>query len=543
MPIIARVGQKSWRIRALFAGIYLVLSGGSIAMVYPFLILVSGSFKSAVDVNEYDIVPRYFYDDIVLHRKYVEERYNESMQALWSVYPVRWDRFEEVLPPAAYNSLLLKEWRAFLASDEWKEEFPETNGRIPLSHFSLGAYTSMSYRKPYIYHAWIQDLALRFGSVEKMNAACGTNYTAFTGVFPFVEQWNNRRYVPPDSNAFYDSFIAFKDQVRNEKPRFLIPISGDGLFRVTYLWPKYGREIEAYNRSHGTRFNHYSEVILSEHAPRTPSTYAEWQEYLEDPWHFRNLRWSTEGKEAFRRFLGRSPVLLEAVCKACNHPEIDAQTLPLADAPVQAASPALENAIRSFILEGGGARYVALATAEDWAHFVRNELHIQNIRITPRGEALFKKFLRDFYTAASLSNDALSPLDLFSARYKIQRRGAARTIQEAVEDFQLRQPVSPIGPEATDFAMFITEECPVEEIRLVTLDILFARFLERRYGSVSDLTRAAQNSWVFPMGSFAELTSRLSPEARRAFLTLRENSIDLIEVLERQVQGDRKSVV
>ena len=58
MAIISQVGRKSPRIRTLFGLIYAFLVVGSVTMVYPFLIMVSGSFKSPVDVHEYDVIPR-----------------------------------------------------------------------------------------------------------------------------------------------------------------------------------------------------------------------------------------------------------------------------------------------------------------------------------------------------------------------------------------------------------------------------------------------------------------------------------------------------
>ena len=51
MPLIGRVGRRDVRVRLLIAGIYALLIGGGLTMVYPFLLMLSGSTKTAVDAR------------------------------------------------------------------------------------------------------------------------------------------------------------------------------------------------------------------------------------------------------------------------------------------------------------------------------------------------------------------------------------------------------------------------------------------------------------------------------------------------------------
>ena len=51
MAIISRIGRKSWRVRLLFAGMYLFLIAGGATMVYPLLLMLSGSTKSSMDTK------------------------------------------------------------------------------------------------------------------------------------------------------------------------------------------------------------------------------------------------------------------------------------------------------------------------------------------------------------------------------------------------------------------------------------------------------------------------------------------------------------
>src|SRR5690349_18128649 len=86
-------------------------------MVYPFLEMLGSSMTSALDVQEYRVVPRYFTDDAVLFRKHVEEKYGGKIDVLNTLYGTDLLRFEEVQPPAAPAGVgrLVADWRAFAA--------------------------------------------------------------------------------------------------------------------------------------------------------------------------------------------------------------------------------------------------------------------------------------------------------------------------------------------------------------------------------------------------------------------------------------------
>ena len=79
MPIILKSEKRQSRTRIVHIVLYTMLALGAVTMVYPFLLMTSGSFKSKVDVQDLSIIPKYFYKDEVLFKKYVEAKYNESI--------------------------------------------------------------------------------------------------------------------------------------------------------------------------------------------------------------------------------------------------------------------------------------------------------------------------------------------------------------------------------------------------------------------------------------------------------------------------------
>ena len=81
MPIISKVGRRSKRGRFFDLFLHVVLIAGAVTMLYPFMIMVSGSFKSGVDSRNFSLYPKYFSDDNMLFRKYVEARYGERRRS------------------------------------------------------------------------------------------------------------------------------------------------------------------------------------------------------------------------------------------------------------------------------------------------------------------------------------------------------------------------------------------------------------------------------------------------------------------------------
>src|SRR5688500_13796137 len=82
MSFIVATEKRHWRTRLLYAGMYVVAIIGAASMVYPFLLMISGSVKSTIDFDDYEVIPRFLRDDEVLYRKFVHARYNAN-QAYW----------------------------------------------------------------------------------------------------------------------------------------------------------------------------------------------------------------------------------------------------------------------------------------------------------------------------------------------------------------------------------------------------------------------------------------------------------------------------
>ena len=56
MSIFLKSERKDPKVIALLIIIYFILSAGALTMVYPFLLMISGSLKGKLDAYEFDVV-------------------------------------------------------------------------------------------------------------------------------------------------------------------------------------------------------------------------------------------------------------------------------------------------------------------------------------------------------------------------------------------------------------------------------------------------------------------------------------------------------
>lgn len=74
MPLIAQVGRKKLKARLFLGMIYAILVIGALTMVYPFALMLSNSLKSYADFNQFNLIPRYFFEGQMLFKKYIVDK-------------------------------------------------------------------------------------------------------------------------------------------------------------------------------------------------------------------------------------------------------------------------------------------------------------------------------------------------------------------------------------------------------------------------------------------------------------------------------------
>jgi len=290
MPIISQIGRKSAGVRWLLGGIYLALILGSITMIYPFLIMVSGSTKSAVDVKEFDLIPRFLVDDAQLYRKHIEGLFDESVEMMRDTYDVDTPAFDKFDLPAFSDLALVPLWTNFLES-----------GIVPDYAFTCG-YLSAPISKtiPLALREFKTELAEEYGyRIGGVNQALGTDFVGWNAFFVLPENYLSRVRMP-QKNAFADALRHFK----NKQPAGLrFCLSPEAFFKREYLRARYGRSIDAYNKAHGTHYADYREVRLSRRAPEESLARSDWEDFVRKDLNLLWIRADQKALKPYRRFL------------------------------------------------------------------------------------------------------------------------------------------------------------------------------------------------------------------------------------------------
>lgn len=281
MPILNRIQQRSLRGRLLLTIIYIILTVGAVSMVYPFLLMVSGSMKSELDMQHLDVVPRFLYDDAALFQRYEEQRYarldvfniatlyrDENGNKLFS--------FDQIPLPKNADSPIVPLWEKFLA----------TQKDAPMHEYAMGHFSGQRS---------VAENQYRFQhAIQK--AFPDTPRKDVSGASP-SEDWGSRSY-----QMMQGRFAGvYQDMRKQLDARYFYPISPRGYYLsyvLPQIYPPNAEGLKELNESWGTNYATFSDVPLPATAPATGPARDAW-------WNFvRNL--------LSARFIAVEPALYES---------------------------------------------------------------------------------------------------------------------------------------------------------------------------------------------------------------------------------------
>lgn len=316
MPILSHIGRKHPRTRILVALIYLVLTVGAATMVYPFLLMISGSFKSHVDRQDWDVIPRYLYDDAMLYRKYIESKYNESLSHASSTHTVPYLSFEKIEPPARVREHAVSDFREFLQSTDWRDDYR-----------TLGFVNAIKMR-PSNNRLFLANARSKCGGdIQRFNEKFGSTYEKWDQVSARAERWTDRYYGPmaaPLGPIYQETRAA-----RPDHEFYLVNLSGDFLERQVY--PKYSRfQIEALNRAYQTNLASFADLHLPSRVPSNPVFARDWENYVRRFLHPRYIRLDDSAADSWRQFLRAKYKTIEAYNRIFETRHRDWSEIPLA---------------------------------------------------------------------------------------------------------------------------------------------------------------------------------------------------------------------
>ena len=113
MSLILKTERRTLKSILIYTFLYLILSVGALTMIYPFILMVSGSFSSKIDSNEFRLIPSFLTDTSALYRKHIESKYNENLQDYITVTDDQVLNFTSIKTPSEYKPALLNDWVDF----------------------------------------------------------------------------------------------------------------------------------------------------------------------------------------------------------------------------------------------------------------------------------------------------------------------------------------------------------------------------------------------------------------------------------------------
>ncbi|MEX1090407.1 MAG: hypothetical protein WEC36_14445, partial [Phycisphaeraceae bacterium] len=294
MPLISRIGRRSFRTRVLFLTIYVLLIVGAVTMVYPFGIMVAGSTKSAVDASETALVPRFLRDDESLWAKHVEGLFNESMPSMQETFFADAPSFERATPPVRGNAAMVAAWQRFVR-DADSPPYTYTIGYIeaPVSRIT-----------PRCLREFKGQLADQFdGEIAELNRAMATDFVTWSAFYVAREEYLLRRQVPVPS-PLTQAFWKYKAQ-QPLGNRYYFTI--EGFFLQRFIKNQYTQSIQAYNQAHGTQHASWDQMHLDRRLPtgagRTDQERADWEQFVRTILSPLWLRADAPAVGEYRRFL------------------------------------------------------------------------------------------------------------------------------------------------------------------------------------------------------------------------------------------------
>ncbi len=286
MPIISSIQRKSGSGRLIIGLMYLLLTVGSITMVYPFLLLLSGSVKSEVDIRDFDVFPKFFTDDVVLFRKFESQRYGDGwgqIEKFTGTVDELPQGFYLLQQPKSVPHDVLNDWYQFL---DQRSSWP--------THFLSPGHVSGNMT--------VAELSLQFKKkvLELYPNTPKTFLFGDKGSLLNREDWAQRSYHPMEGylNDVYQ-------KMRTDLPlRYFTVECLQGSY-LGFMRPKAKSEkaLKELNDRWGTNYTNINQLRFTSTPPTHPEQRKDWWAYVQGRLSCRFMSFSPPLMMKYREFL------------------------------------------------------------------------------------------------------------------------------------------------------------------------------------------------------------------------------------------------
>lgn len=270
--IIGNVESKSLRGRLIKGAIFFFLLLGSLTMIYPFAIMISGSTRSEMDATDLGVVPKYLVDRDTLYKKFLETKYNQKVADLNAVHLSRYYSFNDVQSPDLTDAAV-EDMRAFIRSQN-----------LPNHWQVLGGIAGIA-TVPEPLRELRKRLAERFDDdVDAYARAVGSPTRSWTTIILPLPRWTTQRY-DFEANALHEVYF---EMLHEAPPANRQLVSLTGAFLQNMIYPVYAQsDVSAYNRAHAVPLADFGDFRLPAVVPdqHQPQLRKEWIEFVRRDLH------------------------------------------------------------------------------------------------------------------------------------------------------------------------------------------------------------------------------------------------------------------
>ena len=295
MPIIGNVERRSFKSRLLNISIHGILLLGSATMIYPLLLMISGSIKSSVDFGKFNIIPQFLYEDTALFRKYVVTKYNNSSIEAFKNMKDSATSLDNLEGPERVTAPSIADYREFLK--EQRPKLPHYYMGLGMS-YELGIYP-LALRQ---FRGWLQE---NYGKGKKglanCNTALGTNYKGWDEINLPAQNFTTRRADVDCSEPILAKSMEFKTTRTTELEACWFDI--DGNFIATLQRETRSRVLDQVNEKLGTSYNSWLEICLSPTVPENPKLAKYWGMFVREELNIQFVKIHKTAEGAWRQFL------------------------------------------------------------------------------------------------------------------------------------------------------------------------------------------------------------------------------------------------
>lgn len=266
MAIFTNVENKTLQGRIFHTFTFIFLTIGGLTMLYPFVLMISGSFRSEMDETDLDLLPSFFYSDNVLYQKFLEFKYQQNIGELNRAHLGRDFAFHLVPPPKHKSEAAVADFRQFLDETDLPNEWQVLGG----VHGNRTVPENLRKLR--------QNLKEHFNDdIEAFAREVGTAVASWQQVVFPTPDWLSNRYDYSDDVIFRTYFRMMEEAPPAERQL----VSLTGTFQEYFLYPRYGT-VENYNANVTVPLASFSDFRLPREVPGEdqPLMRKEWLEFL-----------------------------------------------------------------------------------------------------------------------------------------------------------------------------------------------------------------------------------------------------------------------